>query len=148
MARFGVQYGDDSLVEGRFGYQDVTIGGITVKKQVMALANELAYPVEGARGDGVTSGLLGLAYPILVRAVNATSSSKATGPAAHVKYDPVFTSMQKQGLVSPAVFSVAMDRKTASGYLAFGGLPPVAMSSDFAKTPIRIVSCRVPHGGP
>ena len=133
-------YAGGEQILGELGYQDVTIAGIAVKKQEIVLIDEVAY-----RGDGVTSGILGLAYPIVVRAFNSTNPAAwIPGTAAHLKYDPIFTNMYKQGHVSPGVFSVAMDRKNASGYLAFGGLPPVAVSPDFAKTPIRIVSSRLP----
>ncbi len=124
---------------GQVGYQDITIAGITVKKQESILVDTVAY-----RGDGLTSGILGLAYPIVGRVFSNTSSSpRIPGSPAHHKYDPIFTNMYKQGLVPP-VFSVAVDKKNQSGYLAFGGLPPVDISHDFAKTPIRMVSFLAP----
>jgi len=128
-------YGDGSEVAGEVGYQDITIAGVTVTKQESVLVDTAAY-----LGDGLTSGMLGLAYPIVGRVYNTTVRAlQRPGSPNHRKYDPIFTNMYKQGLVSP-VFSVAMDKRNQSGYLAFGGLPPVDISADFASTPLRMVS--------
>lgn len=111
------------------GYEDVTVAGITVKHQEVALVDYAYW-----EGDGVSSGLMGLAYPLL------TSAFKGTNPtqdslANQVEYNPVFTSMWEEGLVKP-VFSLACERNSDSGYLALGGLPPVAYTPTFSSTPI------------
>ncbi|KAK0707264.1 aspartic peptidase domain-containing protein [Lasiosphaeris hirsuta] len=54
---FGRSYADGTFVRGFFGFEDVTIGGLTSKLQRIALVNYTYW-----FGDGKTSGLLGLAY--------------------------------------------------------------------------------------
>lgn len=60
-------------------------------------------------------------------------------------YDPVFTSMWKQKLVAP-VFSLAISRAAVpasnapDGFLALGGLPPVATYGQTARVPIEYVA--------
>jgi hypothetical protein len=150
VSRVNLRYGDGSQVAGEVGYEDITIAGVTVRKQETLLIDTVAYV-----GDGVTSGILGLAYPIVGRVFKngSTGAQQIPGSPAHHKYDPIFTNMYKQKLVPP-VFSVSLDKKKQSGYLAFGGLPPVDVSMDFGKTPIRIVSalpalrCLVPSALP
>ena len=134
---FSVSYSDGSGVAGHAGYDDVTIAGITAQKQEILLASLSLF---AEKGDGTTSGILGLGYPLETKVFSTEDERDMyPGSPSHRKYDPVFTSMHKQGLVSP-VFSLAMNRSTLRGYLALGGLPPVDTNPDFAKTPIRIVS--------
>lgn len=54
---FNITYGDGTFAGGVMGYEDVTLGGIKVRQEV-ALVDYSAW-----RGDGITSGLTGLAYP-------------------------------------------------------------------------------------
>jgi hypothetical protein len=58
-------------------------------------------------------------------------------PAEPIIYSPIFTTMVSDGLV-PDLFSLAIERDIsgASGYLAFGGLPPVSVDGPFTSTPI------------
>ena len=98
----------------------------------MGLANRIY-----GGGDGVTSGLLGMAYPILTQAFNGTNGKQDQTPGSPGQraYDPVFTSMVKQGLVVPPYFSMSMDRNN-TGWLTLGGLPPVPHGR-FSSAPIR-----------
>ena len=138
VANFSLVYGDGDYVGGEVGYDDVTIAGLTVEKQQLLLGTESLWQA----GDNITSGLLGLSYPLETRVFNSSNQAENfVGSPTHRKYDPLFTNMHKKGLVSP-VFSMAMDRKTKEGWLAFGGLPPVDHEEEGAKTPIRIVSDR------
>jgi Eukaryotic aspartyl protease len=57
---FDIEYGDGEFLEGVFGTETVTIAGITVENQTIALAT-----YAGWDGDGTTSGLTGFAYPAL-----------------------------------------------------------------------------------
>jgi hypothetical protein len=133
-ARFSIRYGDGTSVSGQVGYQNATVAGLTVQKQEMAFVDQAFWD-----GDGVTGGVMGLCYPITTRVFSSTNETlKYPGSPTHRKYDPIFTSMYKQNL-TPPVFSLAMNRTSESGWLAFGGLPPVDHSPDFGKTPIRIV---------
>lgn len=56
---FNITYGDGEFAGGIMGYEDVTLAGIKVRQEV-AIVNYAAWS-----GDGVTSGLTGLAYPAL-----------------------------------------------------------------------------------
>jgi hypothetical protein len=88
-------------------------------------------------GDGEASGLVGLAY------AGITSAYEGSDPSAdemRAEYDPIVTNMFKEGLSSSS-FSLALQRGTDGGYIAFGGLPPVnATSEDFASTDIQTFS--------
>jgi len=54
-----------------------------------------------------------------------------------VPYNPIFTTMYKAGL-SSASFSMAIQRGTNGGYIAFGGLPPVKYDDQsWATVPIK-----------
>lgn len=133
-AVFAIRYGDETQVAGHATYKDVTLAGQTIKSQEIAFITEAVWA-----GDGVTSGTMGLSYPITTRVFNSSEETfKYPGSPTHQKYDPVFTSMYKQNL-SSAVFSLAMNRTAKMGWLSFGGLPPVAVKPDYAKTAIRIV---------
>jgi hypothetical protein len=48
--------------------------------------------------------------------------------------------MYKDNLTTP-MFSMAIERNTG-GYIAFGGLPPVNYTGDFASTPIQVYTGR------
>lgn len=141
-AVFARSYVDGTYVSGYFGFDDVTVGGLTVRHQQLALVNDTYW-----YGDGETSGLLGLAYPL------------RTGVDGNVaQYNPVFTSMWEDGLTQP-LFALGLSRDppnttitataTNNGsvaapttgqeasYMAFGGLPPVDYdASTWTRTPI------------
>lgn len=122
--------------------KDVTIAGINVKDQQIALVDRSHWT-----GDGTISGLVGLAYSALTNAYVGTDSGlddgniTGTAPGNRVPYSPIVTSMITQGL-NPPLFSLSLTRPTgkrpaAGGYLAFGGLPPVSVDpAAFVSTPI------------
>ncbi|KKA27648.1 hypothetical protein TD95_001230 [Thielaviopsis punctulata] len=130
---FNIGYGDGEFLTGYLGTQDITVAGITVKNQTMGVVN-----YAGWEGDGTTSGLMGLAFPGLTSAYGGTVPSE-DGETGHtqIQYSPIFTNMVKQGL-SDNLFSLAISRNLEgnSGYLAFGGLPPVTYTGSFVTTPI------------
>lgn len=126
-------YADLEFMTGVMGYVTVTVAGITIEHQEVALVNYTYW-----FGDSVTSGLMGLAYPRLTSAFVGTNSS-VNDADKQVPYDPIMTSMIKQGLIEP-IFSIALDRDSGEGYLALGGLPPVNHSGTFARTPILMVN--------
>jgi hypothetical protein len=130
-------YGDGGVVQGPTGYQDITLGGITVKKQQIGLMEKVSWG-----GYNVLSGLVGLAYPALTSAFNTTVEGLdwtrgRPDSARRREYDPIVTTMHKQGLIAP-FFSIAMDRNN-TGWITFGGLPPVDYEPEFARAPIRMV---------
>jgi aspergillopepsin I len=129
--KFNINYFPElQSLRGSMGYAPITIGGLTVPKQEVALVDYASWS-----GDTFTSGLLGLAYP------GVTSASSRTGSGVG-KYDPLFTTMVKQGLVTDAVFTLAIDRvpqktlpSAPAGVLALGGLVP----SKYYDTPFTSV---------
>lgn len=134
---FGVQYGA-GIASGVMAQEDVTIGGITVKGTTIGVANS-STPM----GDGVNSGLLGLAYPALTSAHPANVTDNTTYFFNRLTYDPVLFTMHKQGLIDP-YFSLALARTPQNattgfgGYLSLGGLPPVPHSPNFTIVPVEI----------
>lgn len=106
----------------------MTLAGLRIHHQQLAMVQESYW-----YGDNQTSGLLGLAYPLM------------TGIDGGVpQYDPVFTSMWKQNLSAP-IFSIGLSRGDANdtvavqeSYLAFGGVPPMSYDdSSWMRTPIQ-----------
>lgn len=135
---FNIEYGDGEFLTGVLGYENVTVAGLTVDHQEVALVNYSYW-----FGDSVTSGLMGLAYPLLTSAFEGTNTS-ADSLSTQVEYDPIITTMIKENIIDP-VFSLALDRNSDSGYLALGGLPPVNYTGSFATTPILMVSSSSHH---
>lgn len=125
-------YGDKTIVSGTLGYEDVTIAGISVKHQEVALIDKAHW-----HGDGVTSGLVGLGYAASISATMHSNANKTYHNITRLHYSPIFQTMYTQGLCAP-MFSLALERDRG-GYIAFGELPPVQFDPVFAKTPIRIV---------
>lgn len=126
--KFSISYSSESA-SGVMGTETMTLGGITVKDQKFALINSARW-----RGDGSSSGLIGLAFP----------SNSATWPLMGEKkdYSPIFTTMYKEGLVAP-YFSLALNRqKEGPGALALGGLPgaPIKYNNTWAKSPMQYLT--------
>jgi len=132
-AVFSRSYADGTYVYGYFGFDDVTVGGVTIQHQQLAMVNNTYW-----YGDGAASGLLGLAYPLM------------TGMDGNVaEYNPVFTNMWERDLIMP-LFTLGLSREAGTtnatvgtgvgaeeSYLAFGGLPPVDYDdSTWGRTPI------------
>lgn len=57
---FNIEYGDGEYLTGIIGTETVTLAGVKVTGQTIALVTEAAW-----EGDGTTSGLTGLAYTAL-----------------------------------------------------------------------------------
>jgi hypothetical protein len=138
---FGVQYGV-GIATGIVGYEKVTLGGITIQRQEVGIVNKATNP-----GDGMNCGLVGFGYPSLTsaHAGNTVANDSNSLLLNRIRYDTLFTNMYKQGLVDP-YFSLAIERlpdnvpSGPGGYLALGGLPPVAHSSTFAKANVEITN--------
>lgn len=67
---FKLTYGDGEFLAGNWAYVNLTLGGITVPNQQVALVNS-SYWV----GDGKSSGLLGLGWPASGNAFTGTDPS-------------------------------------------------------------------------
>ncbi|KAK3315558.1 aspartic peptidase domain-containing protein [Apodospora peruviana] len=111
-----IQYGDGEVVTGPMGFSDITLGNMTIKKQETCLANTTYW-----FGNNQTSGLMGLAFPSLTNAYLGLGEDH--DPTNQVQYSPLFTSMVNQGKVPP-LFSIAIDRNSSGGMIAWGGMPP------------------------
>ncbi|KAJ5804958.1 hypothetical protein N7474_010845 [Penicillium riverlandense] len=125
---FNITYGDGEFLTGVVGTNQVTLAGIEVTQE-MALVN-----YAGWYGDGITSGLTGLAYPALTSAYSNSTKKQ-------IEYNPIFTTMYEEGKILP-LFSLAILRDVSgpSGYLTLGGLPPIRFVPDFTSTPILITN--------
>jgi hypothetical protein len=57
-------------------------------------------------------------------------------------YNPIFTTLFADGLVTEDYFSILIERNTSgdSGYLALGGVPDVAFTQNFTSTPIIVTN--------
>ena len=120
-----IRYGDGETVTGPMGFSDITVGNITVKKQEVCLANTTYW-----YGNNMTSGLMGLAFPALTNAY--IGSGLDHDNSMRIGYSSLFTSMVNQGKIPP-LFSIAIDRNSSSGTLAWGGIAP-ATGIDTTKT--------------
>lgn len=136
---FQMHYSRGNSVRGYFGYENITLGGLMVKHQQVAVVDYAAW-----RGDNASSGILGLAYPPLTRAYRGTNYSN-DDDSNRVKYDPIFTVIHKSGFV-PAKFSIAICRGDHfGGYLTLGGLPPgTPPKPKLISTPIEVLKTDIP----
>lgn len=142
---------------GEVGTETVTVGGMTVTKQEIGLVTDAAW-----EGDGVNTGLMGLAYPDLTSVYNGTNPDNDT---AQDPYNPVFwTAVAEKVVTNPCKFSlnrkvfivfimcsdfsVALNRGSLAaqenstedpnlGYLAFGGIAPVNTTNTSVTTSIQ-----------
>ncbi|KAI1381078.1 acid protease [Hypoxylon crocopeplum] len=129
---FSIGYGDGERVQGRFGYMDVEFAGVTVADQEIALASQGTW-----RGNNITSGILGLAYPSLTSAYWGNDLDDDSQYLS-VPYSPLFTSMVTDGLIEP-YWVIAMDRNSSLGSISVGGMPPVDITESVHDlTPILI----------
>ncbi|KAI5864102.1 acid protease [Durotheca rogersii] len=129
---FVIKYGDGESVKGRLGYLNVEFAGVSVPDQEVAIVNQAAW-----RGNSVTSGILGLAYPSLTSAYWGDDLDNDNQYLV-APYSPLFTSMIVNGLVEP-YWSLALYRNSSLGTVSVGGMPPVDLGgSEHASTPIII----------
>lgn len=127
--KFSISYSGEH-VEGIAGTETVTFGNIPVLNQQVAVVNSGVW-----KGDGISSGLIGLAFP-------SNSAVWTEMAASREPYSPIFTSMYRKGLVAP-YFSIALNRGNESpGVLALGGLPgaPIRYSNKFARAPFQYLT--------
>lgn len=67
---FNVSYADGEYLPGDLGYEEITIAGIKIARQEVALTF-----LAGWNGGGISSGLLGLALPSFTEAFSGTNAS-------------------------------------------------------------------------
>ncbi|KAI3317261.1 acid protease [Xylariaceae sp. AK1471] len=135
---FGVHYGD-GIALGSIGTEQVKLGGITVPRQTIGIADRISTP-----SDGASSGILGLGYPILTSAHPGISVANDTLSLLtnKVLYAPLLFRMHTQGLI-PAWFSLALERLPKGQYTGNGGnlglgvLPNVMTNGSFVAAPVE-----------
>ena len=138
---FNISYQDGEYVNGVMVKETISVAGIVLKQQEMALATETAW-----YGDGYSSGLLGLAYPYLTNAYPGNNAS-TDDSNDYQPYNPPFTSMYEQNKTS-SMFSLALNRQPSTsppgsisgGCLAIGGIPNIPHASTFVSTPINVAA--------
>ncbi|KAF1349900.1 aspartic peptidase domain-containing protein, partial [Delphinella strobiligena] len=134
---FNISYADGEFLNGDMLYENMTFAGISISQQQMGLVNYAAWD-----GDGISSGLVGLAYPELTNAYNGTNATKDV-PGTSIPYNPLFTTLYTRNLTLP-IFSLALQRApstaytAAGGLLALGGIPSIHAGIIFTSTPIAI----------
>jgi hypothetical protein len=131
---FAISYFPEAeALNGSIGFAPLSFGGLRVPKQEVALVDSVIW-----EGDGTSSGLVGLAYPSKTSASYRSNGSQAV-------YDPIFTTMVKEGIVKDAVFTLALDRvpqntppSAPAGTMALGGLvSPSYYYPPFTSVPIE-----------
>ncbi|KAI9283294.1 aspartic peptidase domain-containing protein [Sporodiniella umbellata] len=129
---FSNKYGVDPqlvYINGSFGYETVTIGGITVKNQKFARAyNQTSASLIGSDPQfAQPEGIVGLGFPSL------TGSKQ--GP-----YNPLLFNMYQQGSIPRPVFSwyyaLGLGLSRLEGELTLGGVDPTKYTGEIVYTPV------------
>lgn len=149
---FNISYGDGEYLNGILGYDTVTLAGIKVTKQEIALPY-----LAGWEGDNYTSGLVGLiAYSNATSGFAGTNvtADNVTSPASYRPYSPIMNTIFFVENLTQPLFSLALARDTSNqfgfgGYLTIGGIPDITApavnaSSTFATTSLDYISALVP----
>ncbi|KAF9074548.1 acid protease [Rhodocollybia butyracea] len=140
---FNITYGDGEFLTGTAGFTTITVAGMAVANQEIGIAVNAAW-----EGDGINTGLMGLASPNLTSIYEGTNPSADEFPQTQIPYNPVFYSAVQQGLVSNPFFSVALDRGSFQaennslfdpnlGFISFGGIAPVAVTNTHVTVPLQ-----------
>ncbi|KAJ7824846.1 acid protease [Mycena leptocephala] len=149
---FNITYTDGEFLLGPVGLDTVTIGGLSVEKQVVPIPNRAAY-----LGDGINSGIIGLSFPGGTTVFNTTDPLKAS-KANQIIYSPLFLSAVRQKKVKHPYFSIALDRGSFEqeqndnfdpnlGFLSFGGIAPVPVLKNSVTVPIQGFATTTQTGG-
>lgn len=99
---FNISFADEEFLTGNVGFDDITVGGLTVPQQEFGVVTKAAWD-----GDGVTTGLMGLAFPGLTSVFNG-SDPDADAAANHAIYNPTFFTAVQKNLVAPCMLSHAI----------------------------------------
>ncbi|KAK3378147.1 aspartic peptidase domain-containing protein [Podospora didyma] len=131
---FNISYGSGNgpFLNGQMGYSDLTLAGVTIPKQQIALAT-----VGSWNGDGISSGILGLGLPGLTEAFKGNQPAE-DGLQNLVNYSPVVTTVSSQ--VGNGIFSLGLSRNASTSFLALGGVPTFVKVGNYASTPIEKMS--------
>ncbi|KAJ9625174.1 hypothetical protein H2203_005129 [Taxawa tesnikishii (nom. ined.)] len=135
---FNITYGGGEALTGIFGYERVTLANITVNRQQIAVVQNASW-----FGNGISSGILGLAFPSLTSAFEGNNPAVDTTSDASdgVEYSPILTTIFTQGEAAP-LFTLVLERGNVTSTLAIGGLPPglpTYKPDNFASAQIQIL---------
>ncbi|CAO2647612.1 Nn.00g085340.m01.CDS01 [Neocucurbitaria sp. VM-36] len=113
---FSIKYTGGEFLQGELGFEQLGIGDVSLDEGFWL-------------GDGISSGLMGLAYPAL-----------ASG-ARRLKYKSVMFTLTQQSSINP-IFSLALSRPSLAeprggGMLAIGGIPDVPHDNNFVTVSIK-----------
>ena len=132
---FGVNYTSTEFLRGGLGVETFGIGRVGLGEPPLVSVRQTIGVVEEGYwdGDGISSGLMGLAYPELA------SDSRELGYTS-----VIFTLMNSRRF--PPVWSIALTRPSIAGpapggQLALGGIPDVAFG-DWAQVPVLMTRIR------
>ncbi|KAL2788134.1 aspartic peptidase domain-containing protein [Aspergillus keveii] len=125
-------------VRGPIVYENITLAGVPITNQKIALVN-WSTPLNIG-----SAGVLGLAFPPVTKAyeLNTTLQQDTKPQGTQQPYNPVVINMYEQHLVEPYI-SLAMNRLPRNqsegdgGYLTLGGLPLVDVTSNFTTVPLE-----------
>ena len=92
---FNITYGDGEFLTGSAGFDTVQVGGLAVKGQEIGVVTKAAW-----FGDGVNTGLMGLASPNLTSVFEGTDPTKDEFPQTQLPYNSIFFTAVQQNLVS------------------------------------------------
>jgi Eukaryotic aspartyl protease len=117
---FELRYGDGEYLTGFLATDKVTLAGVSFQ-------TEVGICTQGYwNGDGQSSGLVGLAFPVLTSAYYGTNPSK-DGPDNKAQYNSIMYQLFETNGYTPAMFSMALSRDNAGtgygGSLTIGGVP-------------------------
>ncbi|KAJ6526493.1 acid protease [Mycena vulgaris] len=155
---FNITFSDGEVLLGPVGVDIVTIGGLSVEKQVVPIPTHAAY-----LGDGINSGIIGLSFPGGTTVFNTTDPLKAS-KANQIIYSPFFLSALLVAISSSADiiwrsdFSITLDRGSFEqeqnytfdpnlGFLSFGGIAPVPVLENSVTVPIQGFSTMTTRNG-
>ncbi|KAF1920803.1 aspartic peptidase domain-containing protein [Ampelomyces quisqualis] len=128
-----IGYAGGNFVRGHKAKDKLRIEGVMPQHSSNVIEQTITTVTEAYfHGDRVSSGLLGLAYPV-VQALNREEE---------ISDSFLYTLFQDRNI--PPILSLALNRSTSStpragGLLAFGGIPDIATNDDWVQTPI------IPH---
>ncbi|KAJ7698049.1 aspartic peptidase domain-containing protein, partial [Mycena rosella] len=137
-------FGNGDSVHGPVGFYTFKVGGLSVYQEI-GVPNVATY-----KGDNISSGILGLAFPNLTNGIilfrNPAKFLQTTG-LSMIRF---FFIAVKENKVKSPVFSVAVDRSPFSpveqanntlvrnlGFLSFGGIAPVPVVNTSVTVPIQ-----------
>lgn len=133
-----ITYADGTYLNGVMGYESVTIAGLTIPSQEIALVTEADFEAD----SGALSGLVGLSFNSLTSAYTG-SDPTADSASNSAQYSSLMNTIVTQSLADP-YFALAVSRDAsgtgAGGVLSIGDLPDLTdptinATSDYAVAP-------------